>query len=67
MANSEKQTTLTIPLINLIDRPGQLVVLLGHLAARIMDSVDKARREIGYWTGISDMAYVQRRNKALGI
>ena len=37
------------------------------LAARIMDSVDKARREIGYWTGISDMAYVQRRNKALGI
>ena len=32
-----------------------------------MDSVDQARREIGYWTGISDMAYVQRRNKALGI
>ena len=37
------------------------------LAARIMDSVDKARREIGAWTSISDMAYVQRRNKALGI
>ncbi|GIL01529.1 MAG: C4-dicarboxylate ABC transporter [Alphaproteobacteria bacterium] len=37
------------------------------LAKRIMDSVDNARREIGAWTGISDMAYVQRRNKALGI
>jgi len=37
------------------------------LAKRIMDSVDKARREIGAWTAISDMAYVQRRNKALDI
>ncbi|GAB5508531.1 MAG: TRAP transporter substrate-binding protein [Rhizobiaceae bacterium] len=37
------------------------------LAARIMTSVEEARASIGAWTSISDMAYVQRRNKALGI
>ena len=36
------------------------------LAARIMTSVEKARKEIGAWTSISDMAYVQKRNKVLG-
>lgn len=40
----------------------------GHsdLAARIMDSVVQARKEIGAWTALSDMAYVQKRNKVLG-
>ncbi|MCC0043316.1 MAG: TRAP transporter substrate-binding protein [Brucellaceae bacterium] len=37
------------------------------LAARIMTSVEKARDEIGAWTSISDMAYVQKRNKVLGM
>lgn len=36
------------------------------LAARIMDSVVNAREEIGSWTELSDMAYVQKRNKVLG-
>lgn len=40
----------------------------GHsdLSARIMDSVVNARKEIGAWTALSDMAYVQKRNKVLG-
>lgn len=37
------------------------------LTARIMTSVEKARAEIGAWTSISDMAYVQKRNKVLGL
>ena len=40
----------------------------GHsdLAKRIMDSTLEARKEIGAWTALSDMAYVQKRNKVLG-
>ncbi len=37
------------------------------LSARIMTAVEKAREEIGAWTSISDMAYVQKRNKVLGM
>ena len=38
-----------------------------ELAARVFDAVAAARQEIGAWTSISDMAYVQRRNEALGM
>ncbi|MBL4750783.1 MAG: TRAP transporter substrate-binding protein [Amylibacter sp.] len=35
------------------------------LAKKIMDSVADARAEIGAWTAMSDMAYVQKRNRVL--
>lgn len=37
------------------------------LSARIMTAVEKARLELGGWTKLSDMAYVQKRNKVLGL
>ena len=37
------------------------------LSARIMDSTVAARQEIGSWTKLSDMAYVVKRNKVLGL
>ena len=37
------------------------------LSARIYGSFEKARTEIGGWTTLSDMSYVQKRNKVLGI
>lgn len=36
------------------------------LAKRIFDSHLKARTEIGSWTALSDMAYVQKRNQVIG-
>jgi TRAP-type mannitol/chloroaromatic compound transport system substrate-binding protein len=36
------------------------------LSKRIMDSVVDARKEIGGWTQLSDMAYVQKRNQVIG-
>jgi TRAP-type mannitol/chloroaromatic compound transport system substrate-binding protein len=35
------------------------------LAKKIMDAVVDARAEIGSWTALSDMAYVQKRNRVL--
>jgi TRAP-type mannitol/chloroaromatic compound transport system substrate-binding protein len=37
------------------------------LSKRIMDSVVKARMEIGAWTALSDMSYVQKRNAVIGL
>ncbi len=37
------------------------------LAAKIHDAFAKARDEIGKWTGLSDAAYVQQRNRVLGL
>lgn len=34
-------------------------------AKKIMDAVIKARSEIGSWTALSDMAYVQKRNRVI--
>jgi len=36
------------------------------LSTRIYDSVLQKRDEIGAWTALSDMAYVQKRNQVLG-
>ena len=38
-----------------------------ELSARIMDSTVAARKEIGSWTKLSDMSYVQKRNAVIGI
>jgi TRAP-type mannitol/chloroaromatic compound transport system substrate-binding protein len=37
------------------------------LAARIHDSFAKARDDIGRWTGLSDAAFVNQRNRVLGL
>ncbi len=37
------------------------------LSKKIMDAVVDARQEIGSWTALSDMAYVQKRNEVMGI
>ncbi len=37
------------------------------LAAKIHDSFAKSRDEVGAWTGLSDAAYVDQRNRVLGI
>ena len=37
------------------------------LAARIHASFNKARSEIGGWTSLSDQAYVEQRNRVLGV
>jgi TRAP-type mannitol/chloroaromatic compound transport system substrate-binding protein len=37
------------------------------LAARIHESFVAARSDIGAWTKISDQAYLQQRNRALGL
>ncbi|MGI9400983.1 MAG: TRAP transporter substrate-binding protein [Rhizobiaceae bacterium] len=37
------------------------------LSKKIMDAVVDARQEIGSWTALSDMAYVQKRNEVVGI
>jgi TRAP-type mannitol/chloroaromatic compound transport system substrate-binding protein len=37
------------------------------LAARVHESFLTARREVGDWTNISDQAYVQQRNRVLGL
>ncbi len=36
------------------------------LASRVVDSFEKARREIGAWTAISDVEYINQRNRVLG-
>ena len=36
-----------------------------ELSARIMDAVANARSEIGSWTALSDMSYVQKRNRVI--
>lgn len=36
------------------------------LAGRVVDSFEKARREIGAWTEISDVEYINQRNRVLG-
>jgi len=35
------------------------------LAKKTMDAVATARSEIGSWTALSDMAYVQKRNRVI--
>jgi len=37
------------------------------LSSRIYDSFIKARADVGAWTNISDQAYVQQRNRVLGL
>ncbi len=37
------------------------------LAARIYDSFANARKEIGSWMKISDQAYLNKRNRVLGL
>ncbi len=37
------------------------------LASRILDSFEIGRRKIGGWTKISDQAYMERRNRVLGL
>jgi TRAP-type mannitol/chloroaromatic compound transport system substrate-binding protein len=37
------------------------------LAAKIHDSFAKARADVGHWTGLSDTAYTNQRNRVLGI
>jgi TRAP-type mannitol/chloroaromatic compound transport system substrate-binding protein len=37
------------------------------LAKKIHDSFIGARKELGSWTKISDQAYVQQRNRVLGV
>ncbi len=37
------------------------------LAARIHDSFAKARKEVGSWMKISDQAYLNQRNRVLGL
>jgi len=43
------------------------VVAHSDLAKRIHESFLNARREVGGWTNISDQAYVQQRNRVLGL
>ena len=43
------------------------VVTHSDLAKRIHDSFDKARREVGGWSNVSDQAYVEQRNRVLGV
>ena len=43
------------------------VVTHSKLARRIHESFDKARREIGGWSNLSDQAYVAQRNRVLGV
>ena len=43
------------------------VVTHSALARRIHESFDKARREIGGWSNLSDQAYVAQRNRVLGV
>ena len=43
------------------------VVTHSNLAKRIHESFDKARREIGGWSNLSDQAYVAQRNRVLGV
>jgi TRAP-type mannitol/chloroaromatic compound transport system substrate-binding protein len=43
------------------------VVAHSDLAKRIHESFLKARQEVGGWTNISDQAYVQQRNRVLGL
>jgi len=38
-----------------------------ELAAKIHDSFAKARDDIGRWTGLSDAAFVNQRNRVLGL
>ncbi len=37
------------------------------LAARIYDSFDNARKEVGGWMKVSDQAYLNQRNRVLGL
>jgi TRAP-type mannitol/chloroaromatic compound transport system substrate-binding protein len=37
------------------------------LAAKIHDSFAKARKEVGSWAKISDQAYLNKRNRVLGL
>ena len=37
------------------------------LAARVHDSFAKARKELGSWMKISDQAYLNKRNRVLGL
>jgi len=43
------------------------VVAHSDLAKRIHESFLNARQEVGGWTNISDQAYVQQRNRVLGL
>ena len=43
------------------------VVTHSDLAKRIHESFDKARREVGGWSNVSDQAYVEQRNRVLGV
>ena len=43
------------------------VVTHSKLARRIHESFDKARREVGSWSNLSDQAFVAQRNRVLGV
>jgi TRAP-type mannitol/chloroaromatic compound transport system substrate-binding protein len=38
-----------------------------ELAAKIHDGYNASRAQLGAWTGLSDAAYVEQRNRVLGI
>jgi len=43
------------------------VIQHGDLTKRIHESFVKARTEVGAWAKISDVAYLQQRNRVLGL